>query len=70
MNPYLDTNYVDRTEQIESDFEPTLHDVKVDPEFYAELVNDLLYHWVYGTNETALMFMAKKVLLDRHHQNQ
>jgi hypothetical protein len=70
MNPYLDINYINRVDQVEADFEPTLHDIKVDPEFYAELVNDLLYHWVYGTNETAIMVMAKQVLLDRHHQNQ
>ncbi len=38
-------------------------DVKNDPEFYAELVNDLMYHWVYGTRETQLMIMAKNNLL-------
>jgi hypothetical protein len=66
MNPYLDTNYIDRTEQIESEFEPTLEDIKADPQFYAELVNDLLYHWVYGTGETTTMVMVKNAMLDRH----
>jgi hypothetical protein len=62
-NPYLDLNYVDRTEQVEREYAPTLNDIQNDPEFYAELVNDLLFHWVYGTRETALMNMAKEVLL-------
>jgi hypothetical protein len=66
MNPYLDSNYVDRTEQIESDFDSTLKEISEDPQFCAELLNDLLYHWVYGTRETAMMVMAKKVLLERH----
>jgi hypothetical protein len=63
VSPYLDMDYVDRTKQIEDSFEPTLEDVKNDPEFYAELVNDLMYHWVYGTRETQLMIMAKNNLL-------
>lgn len=62
MNPYLDINYVDRTEEIEAAFAPTLEDIKNDPQFYAELVNDLMYHWVYGTRETPLMVMAKENL--------
>jgi hypothetical protein len=65
-NPYLDLNYVDRTEQVEREYAPTLNDIQNDPEFYAELVNDLLFHWVYGTRETALMITAKKNLLNRH----
>ena len=63
MNPYIDTFRVDRTQEIENAFSPTLQDIKEDPEFYAELVNDLMYHWVYGTRETALMVMAKRNLL-------
>lgn len=57
MNPYLDINYSDRTAQIESVFEPTLKDIKKDPAYYAELLNDLLFHWAYGTRETMLMRM-------------
>ena len=60
---YIDANYINRTTQIESAFTPTLEDIKRDPEFYAELVNDLMYHWVYGTRETPLMVMAKRNLL-------
>jgi hypothetical protein len=41
-------------------FTPTLEDIKNDPEFYAELVNDLMFHWMHGTRETELMIMAKK----------
>lgn len=63
MNQYLDINYVDRTNQIESAFAPTLQDIKEDPEFYAKLVNDLMYHWVYATRETPIMNEAKKNLL-------
>lgn len=59
MNPYLDINYVDRAEEIGASFEPTLEDIKNDPQFYARLVNDLMYHWVYGTRETPLMVIAK-----------
>ena len=61
-NPYLDMDYVDRRQQVKDAFEPTLEDIKNDPEFYAELVNDLMYHWVYGTRETPLMDMAKRNL--------
>jgi hypothetical protein len=61
-NYYLDSNYVDRSKQINDAFEPTLEDVKNDPHFYAELVNDLMYHWVYGTRETPLMVLAKRNL--------
>lgn len=63
MNPYIDINNIDRTQQIEDAYHPTLEDIKADPHFYAELVNDLLYHWMYGTKETALMIMVKKDLM-------
>jgi hypothetical protein len=66
-NPYLDINYVDRSKQIENAFESTLEDIKADPEFYAELVNDLLYHWVYGTRETPLMVTTKQNMLTGNH---
>jgi hypothetical protein len=61
-NPYLDTYFVDRTEEIEALYKPTLEDIKRDPEFYADLVNDLLFHWLYGTKETPNMVMVKKSL--------
>lgn len=60
QNPYIDINYVDRTEEVEAAYQPTLEDIKRDPEFYAELVNDLMFHWVHGTRETPLMFIAKQ----------
>ena len=59
-NPYIDTNNIDRSQEIEDMFQPTLEDIKNDPEFYAELVNDLMFHWMHGTQETGLMIMAKK----------
>jgi len=59
MNYYIDINNVDRSSEIENAFTPTLEDIKNDPEFYAELVNDLMAHWMYGTRETPLMVMAK-----------
>ena len=62
-NPYIDITGVDRSKQIEDAFASTLEDIKNDPEFYAELVNDLLFHWVYGTRETPLMIKAKKSLI-------
>jgi hypothetical protein len=60
QNPYIDARGTDRTQQIDKAFVPTLQDIKADPEFYAELVNDLMFHWVYGTRETSLMILAKK----------
>ena len=63
INPYIDANRIDRTKQIEYAFAPTLEDIQNDPTFYAELVNDLMYHWVYGTRETKLMLSAKESLL-------
>ena len=60
MNPYLDINYVDRTDEVEAAFIPTLQDIKADPEFYAELVTDLMFHWTYGTRETKLMWQARQ----------
>jgi hypothetical protein len=62
-NPYIDINYVDRSKEVEEAFSPTLEDIKNDPEFYAELVNDLMYHWVHNTRETELMVMAKRNML-------
>jgi len=62
-NPYLDINYKDRTSEIEALYQPTLKDIKLDPEMYAELVNDLLFHWVYGTRETPLMNMVKEQMV-------
>ena len=62
-SPYIDLNYVDRTQEVEDAFEPTLEDIKNDPGFYAELVNDLLFHWVYGTRETPLMNMVKQNII-------
>jgi hypothetical protein len=59
-NPYVDLNYVDRSKQVEDAFSLTLQDIKENPEFYAELVNDLMFHWVYGTRETSLMFLARQ----------
>ena len=58
-NPYIDINGNDRSQEVDQAFLPTLEDIKNDPEFYAELVNDLMYHWMYGTRETSLMVMAK-----------
>ena len=58
-NPYIDVNGKDRSNQIETSFSPTLEDIKMDPEFYAELVNDLMFHWMYGTQITPLMDMAR-----------
>jgi len=54
-NPYIDTNNIDRSQEIEDMFQPTLEDIKNDPEFYAELVNDLMYHVKYGTSITKIM---------------
>jgi hypothetical protein len=62
-NPYLDSNNVDRSDEIEAAFAPTIDDIGRDPQFYAELVNDLFWHWVYGTPETALMNMVKENML-------
>lgn len=62
-NPYLDQNYVDRTSEVEAQFQSTLDDIKRDPEFYAELVNDLLFHWIHGTLATPLMVDVKKSFL-------
>jgi hypothetical protein len=62
-NPYLDINWVDRTKEIEARFAPTVDDMKRDPELYAELVNDLLYHWIYSTRETLTMNMFKQDIL-------
>lgn len=62
-NPYVDVNGVDRTDEVENMFDSTLIDIKNDPYYYAELVNDLLYHWVHGTKETPLMQVAKKSIL-------
>jgi hypothetical protein len=59
-NYYLDSDWKDRTVEIENAFSPTLEDIKNDPELYAELVNDLMFHWMYGTKETPLMVMAKR----------
>jgi len=56
-------NYVDRTSEIEARFHPTLEDIKRDPELYAEVVNDLLYHWIYGTRETTMMNLFKQDIL-------
>lgn len=63
MNYYIDIDNKDRSLEVENEFQPTLEDIKNDPEFYAELVNDLLFHWVYGTRETPLMVKAKKSLI-------
>ena len=62
-NPYLDQNWIDRTAEIQARFEPTLDDITRDPELYAELVNDLLYHWIHGTRETPLMVNFKRDIL-------
>ena len=62
-SPYVDMNYQDRTGEIEARFHPTLDDMKRDPELYAELVNDLLYHWIHGTRETLMMNMFKSDIL-------
>lgn len=63
MNNYLDINFVDRSKQVKEAFIPTLEDIKDNPQFYAELVNDLMFHWVYGTRETSTMISAKNSLL-------
>jgi hypothetical protein len=63
VSPYLDMNWQDRTEEIESRFAKTVDDMRRDPELYAELVNDLLYHWIHGTRETPTMNMFKSDIL-------
>lgn len=59
QSPYIDANNVDRTDEIENAFEPTLKDISNDPGFYAELVNDLLYFYLHGTSQTPLMTSIK-----------
>jgi len=66
MNYYIDIDGKDRSLEIENAFTPTLDDIKNDPEFYAELVNDLLFHWVYGTRKTPLMNKVKKSQIARN----
>lgn len=63
QNYYLDIDWKDRSKEVEDAFSPTLEDIKNDPEFYAELVNDLIYHWVYGTRETPMMNLARQNML-------
>jgi len=63
-NPYIDMSYIDRTSEIEARFKKTVDDMKRDPELYAELVNDLLYHWIYSTRETLVMNMFKQDILN------
>lgn len=53
----------DLTNEIETAFHPTLQDIKQDPAFYAELVTDLLYHWIYQTGKTAVMDTAKRTVM-------
>ena len=65
MNPYIDINGVDRTSEIDELFKPTVKDIQADPYFYAELVNDLMFHWIYGTRETKMMVMAKRTLVKK-----
>ena len=48
-----------RSQEADNAFQPTLQDIREDPEFYAELINDLMFHWMYGTKETPTMVMAK-----------
>ena len=60
MNPYIDLNNRDRSNEIDAAFIPTFEDILEDPHLYAELVNDLMFHWMYGTRETELMVMAKQ----------
>ena len=64
-NPYVDMSYIDRTSEIEARFKKTVDDMKRDPELYAELVNDLLYHWIYSTRETLTMNMFKQDILTK-----
>jgi hypothetical protein len=56
MNPYLDINYRDRTQEIEDMFRHTLEEVKNDPKKYSQLINDLMFHWMFGICETKLMW--------------
>ena len=63
MNYYIDINFKDRLQEIENAFQPTLENIKNDPELYAELVNDLMYHWIYGTRETPMMNLARQNML-------
>ena len=68
MNLYLDINYVDRTEEIKKLFDETLEDMRIDPCIYAEVVNDLLFHWIYGTRETPLMQLFKdNIIKSKEH---
>ena len=66
MNPYIDINGIDRSQEVEDAFKPTLVDIKNDPELYAELVNDLIWYWVHNTRETELMDIVKRDMLNRN----
>ena len=59
QSPYIDANNVDRTQEIEKAFWSTLEDIKNDPFYYAELVNDLLFFYLHGTSQTPLMTSIK-----------
>ena len=57
QNPYLDSNFNDLTNQVETLTETVLADIKNDPQYYAELITDLYFKWKHNTFETPLMVM-------------
>jgi len=60
-----DVEFIIKTDEIEKAYQPTLEEIKADPEFYAELINDLLFHWIYGTRETKLMWDTRLAIYDK-----
>ena len=56
-NPYLDMDYKDRTKEVEALTDSVKADLQADPDYYAELIADMYFHWKHNTRETSLMVM-------------
>ena len=55
QNPYFDSNWKDRTKEVEAMQSIILAAIKNNPDKFAKLVTDFYFHWKHNTFETPMM---------------
>ena len=60
QNPYIDLNFEDRSAEAVALMSSIERDIQNDPQYYAEVITDMLLHWKYGTRETEMMWDLRK----------
>lgn len=69
-NPYLDSNFKDKSIEVKELAKLIEHDLNLDKQltkqYYAQVIADLYFHWKHNTFETVNMVQLKDMALDNN----